>query len=444
MSSLTAHRPLAGLVVVLLLVGAGCGGETSPSPTSSASASTTAGPTGTASPSASATASGASSPSSAPTATPAPSTPVPTGAWQQLDDFPIGDAFLVADVVVTETGFIAIGAAPAAGQDADGVRQGIVWTSADGLAWQRTADRAFTGATLLDAVNLDGVVYVFGHVSQCPVFDDECPDQGDAGTEVWRSTDGAAWQALPRSASLRAGLIDGCAAAAGRLACFGSTGEEVVATLWISDDGTSWQASTSLAGMDPISALADAGPGMVAFGTQYDLDNDTVATIAGTSADGQVFEPASVPTDAAVTIADLSEGPAGLLAVGSRDDPAAGGAPLGIVFRSESGLDWSGGPEPAFAGVRLEQLERLADGYLVIGSVPAEAGEVSAPTAAWSSADGVSWLSLGVLGDAPVSEITGVASTLGGVVVFGVELDEDISQPGTVHAWFAPLPLPLP
>ena len=67
----------------------------------------------------------------------------------------------------------------------------------------------------------------------------------------------------------------------------------------------------------------------------------------------------------------------------------------------------------------------------------------AAPVAAWFSRDGVSWLSLGALGDAPVSEVTGMASTPAGVL-FGIDYGDDISQVGTVHGWFAPLELLAP
>jgi hypothetical protein len=352
----------------------------------------------------------------------------------------VGNAFLVSAVAATADRFIAVGAEPSAGQDLDGVRQGVVWTSADGLTWDRATNAEFAGATLLHAVNLDGDVYLLGYVSDCPVLDDECAGQADAGMAVWSGRDDGerGWQAHPLSQTLRAGQIDGCAAAAGRLACFGSEGEEVVATLWLSNDGSDWQRSTELAEMDPISALAAGGPGMVAFGTQYDLGTDTIATRAGASGNGTTFEAAALPADLAVAIDQVTDGPAGLVAVGYRDDPATGAA-TGAVLRSTDGLGWSGGPEPAFAGVRVQLVHALAGGYLVIGSVPDSPSDSSAPVAAWFSSDGVSWTALGSLGNAPVSEIAGAATTSAGVVVFGVDYGDDISQAGTVHAWFAPL-----
>jgi hypothetical protein len=428
-------RGLARLAVLLAVALLGCssGVETGPSATTS---DPLAGGTPT-----------PTTPSGTPlTPSPRPATTAPTTsgaplAWQYMADFPAGEAFLVASVAAPAGGFAAVGAEPAPGQDIEGVRQGVVWRSTGGSppGWQRVADPMFSGATLLHAVELDGRLYVLGYLSPCPAGDDVCAAESDAGIAVWRATDDGGFESLPRDRLMRDALTDGCLGALGKLVCFGSAGDEVAATVWLSDEGVIWQASSALGGMDQLTALAAGGPGIVAFGTQYDAVLDRVDTRAAVSTDGTTFEPALLPAGLAATITDVASGPAGLLAVGYEED-AETGAVSGVVLRSADGLTWSGGAAPSLRGVRAQSVLALADGYLVLGPMPDDPSDARAPLVAWRSSDGTTWQLAGRLEDASVSELTAAVAAEQGVVVFGVDFGAELSDPAVVHAWFTPLP----
>jgi hypothetical protein len=431
--------PAAKLVVALLAVGvvAACAApdidptpsvpRVSPAPATSTPA---AAPTGQ------------SSPSEPTVPTPEPhetepvppiGTPPPDGSgWRQVEGFPGGGALRVSAVAGTEGGFVAVGAEPAAGEEPDGVRQGLIWTSSDGLAWLRVADPAFHGASLDGIAELDGSLYVFGFYSLCPAFDDDCPDTADTGNAAWRGSVAGGWERLVLPATLRDAVIDGVTAAAGQLVAYGTYGDDVTQAIWSSGDGERWDETTDMGDMDYVAAVVTAPAGMAALGTHYDFEADIIEARAAFSADGRSFGEASVPSGVFAAIEGVADGPAGLLAVGNvvpADEPDSGAA----VLASSDGREWTSRPADAFANASVWAAFGLDGGYLVIGSQVAPGSEGRSVGRAWQSADGVGWRALPGFDAVPFSEVTGAAITGRGVIVFTVDLSDE--EP-VVRAWF--------
>jgi len=423
----------ASLGALLLLVVVACAtSEAPPTPPEQTALPTPAGPTDPAQPTPT-DASPTASPATVPTDLPHSPTPADAG-FAQIAGFPADGALSVSAAISTAGGFVAVGAEPATGQGVDGVRQGVVWTSADGESWQREADEAFHGASLDHVAELDGSLYAFGFHSLCASFDEECPDTGSAGNAGWRRTAAGEWQRLELPASMRSGAVEGVGVAGGWLVARGSYGDDVVAAIWLSDDGQRWQAITELAGLDYVAdaVTPPGGAGMVLLGTAYDFETDTIALMAALSDGGGQFRPAVVPAGISATIEGVAEGPAGLIAVGNlvpADVPGSGA----VALSSSDGAEWRSLPADAFAGTSVWAVHGRDDGYLVLGSQVVPGMDGLSAGRAWWSADGRAWTGLTFDG-LTFSELTGSAAGDAGAVAFTVELTGDVP---VVRAWHA-------
>jgi hypothetical protein len=130
-------------------------------------------------------------PTLAPDATPLP-TPVPPcsrppelpagGGIVELEDFPLAGALEVTDVTWTGSRFVAVGVAPLASTDFGGPRQGIVWTSCDGVEWQELVDPALQYVTPMSVAAIGADTFILGILSVCGAEAEEgCEDVAEAG-----------------------------------------------------------------------------------------------------------------------------------------------------------------------------------------------------------------------------------------------------------------------
>ncbi len=452
MAHITArHVAVIAMVSVVALVGA-C--EATVPPVTPTPAPASNGPTVAPSPpvspttTPSATVSAAPTASAAPSATPGPTTsptaaatasPV-TSAWQYLDDFPAGDAIEVAAVTHTTGGYIAVGSEPAEGQGFFGVRQGVVWTADDGAAWRRSTPEAFVDSTLLHVVEMAQTPYIFGVRSVCDLADDECDDLPDAGVTVW-TDDGTGWQRLPQSPVLKDAFLAGVVAMDDTLVAYGDSGQSLQATAWTSTDGVTWEASTELAGMDPISAAAAGPDGLVAFGTRLLRGSGRIATVAAYSVDGRNFEPVDLPSGLELVIDSVAWGAAGFVAVGADEEAqATGGKPA--VLASLDGRSWEEVPlDDAFAATSLRQVRATPAGYLLIGSRPSRGDPQRDTGLSWQSADGRKWVGEALFGGGHYRLYSGSAVGPTGAVAVALDYqDEPATGPlSTIRIWFAPM-----
>lgn len=116
-----------------------------------------------------------------------------------------------------------------------------VWTSTDGIAWKQATDAADwqerAGAAV--AVKDDALYVLGGEVGfTCSPLPDCVPPYFN---DVWRSTDGAAWELVTDAAgwSPRPGHV--CKVMSGQFVCFGGFGLiENPMDMWVSPDGDSW------------------------------------------------------------------------------------------------------------------------------------------------------------------------------------------------------------
>jgi hypothetical protein len=368
-------------------------------------------------------------------------TGAPFGPFAKLDSFPVSGAFEVTDVSTTPSGYVAVGFGGLNGADYYGLRQGIVWTSVDGINWTELIDPSLVNVSPLRVVSRGSDLFMTGTLSACSELDDNCTDVAQAGNGVWRSSNGGPWELLPQLPDMQNGLVDNMFLATDRLVVFGAVGDADETTVWMSQDGAAWTSTTDLAGMDPVTAMAVGPAGFTAFGTYYDESLLDVVLVAATSSDGTHFSPASVPSINGAGIDDLAAGPAGMVGVGFRSSEALDIA--GVALQSADGLTWvqATNGDGTFAGSAAQTVHPLpGGGFVALGYKPRADDYILQDGAAWFSADGSDWKLIARL-DGAFSQLSTSALGSGGVVVFAAEqTDIDADTVGSIiHAWFAPL-----
>jgi hypothetical protein len=280
-----------------------------------------------------------------------------------------------------------------------------------------------------------------GYLSACSVLDDTCTDVAQAGNGIWRSTNGGAWELLAQNPDMQNGLVDDMFLAGDRLIVVGASGEEEHATVWMSQDGTTWDATTDLAGMESIDSMAVGPAGFSAFGTIYDDAAFDVVLFGATSSDGAHFTAASAPQLLGTGIDDLAAGPAGMSGVGYHLTDLFDQS--GAAVHSADGANWteSTNSDGTFAGSALQTIHALVGGgYVAVGYTQRNDDFGTLDGVVWFSADGSDWV-LTARVDPGFSTLEATALGASGMVIFASEQvdlpDDDIGS--VVHAWFAPL-----
>ncbi len=143
---------------------------------------------------------------------------------------------------------------------------GVAWISHDGRTWQRSSDANaahIANVRMPCCLNDSGIStigdYIYAFVTTSPAID----ASGVDGVEVWRSADGMAWQRSAELAGSRGVLIDGVARNDnGILAVSGAK----PAVSWYSTDGETWTRTAnvpSLIARTEYFALGAAGSAFV-------------------------------------------------------------------------------------------------------------------------------------------------------------------------------------
>jgi hypothetical protein len=231
----------------------------------------------------------------------------------------------VRAVTVGGPGFVAVG------NEVGGPNRGAaaVWVSADGRSWQRVTSDSFTGPgsrAMGDVTTLGSRVVAGGQIGR------------DAG--VWVSEDGLTWEvAYPVTPSI--GLdqhILSVAATQQGLVAVGAketSANSWDAALWVSEDGLTWDeaATNNFAlggpGSQIMTAVATAGPGLVAVGQEHP-DNQTPEafnSVVWTSVDGTKWTrlPEPIEDNRGLQLWSVVGTNTGIIAVGwqTTDSPAS-------------------------------------------------------------------------------------------------------------------------
>jgi hypothetical protein len=314
--------------------------------------------------------------------------PIAASSWSR-HDLAIDGPALTA-VVVGGPGYIA-----AAGIDESSA---AIWTSPDGLTWTRTAQP--TGPGRVAALTAGGPGFV-------------AVGSRSGRAAVWTSSDGLAWAAVPDSQDFASPTAGGLAqmsavtnAGPGLVAVGvesgggGMTGQQ--GAVWTSVNGTEWRKAPVPDPGDWIHDVVAGGPGLVAVGSSQPVGSAQETAAVWTSTDGNLWTRVpDGPAFANAFIGSVLAGPKGLAAVGNGLDPKTG-AFHPMTWVSSDGLSWTGavaGSEPppasptrAFDGSAIADLAAVGGGLLAVGLDNRMGPDSALQTIAiWSSSDGVTW-----------------------------------------------------
>lgn len=312
--------------------------------------------------------------------------------------------------------------------------EGAAWLSDDGSVWRRVPNTAgvLGGAgeqVLVSIVSLPDRLVAVGADSS----------GGDLDGAVWLSEDGSVWRRVPDTAGVLGGSGDQAMLSVvtfgSRLVAAGydSTGADVDAAVWLSDDGSEWSRLP-----DPVGAfggfgdqvmgtIVAGGPGLVAAGSDsFGGDLDAAVWF---SPDGVAWQ--RVPAVESVwggaeaqSILALVVGGPGVVAVGY---DSAGGEADASVWLSVDGMEWtrrSGDPTTLGAGGDQLMSAVMADGPRLIAVGHDGTGD-DLDAAVWFSMDGVDWLPVAqgeaALGGPGTQSALSVTVAPTGVVVVGYD-----------------------
>lgn len=255
-------------------------------------------------------------------------------------------------------GFVAVGSV--AGPDGDGAA--AVWVSEDGITWSRVPhDEAVFGGPALEEM-LDVTAGGPGLVA----VGWENPLEGwDASAAVWTSTDGLTWERVrhdentfggTRMQMMWAVTTDGSRLVAGGHDGLwsGSGGPGQPAAVWISPDGLTWtrvshqeQLTTGRGGNGDWAVMHDViagGPGFVGVGRIGWCSAGCDETgAAWTSVDGNTWQRSQVEQAVGIPYTHMNgvvEFAGMLVGVGRGFDPASGRGPAVLWMSLDNGESW--------------------------------------------------------------------------------------------------------
>lgn len=351
------------------------------------------------------------------------------------------------------------------GFDANGTPRAMVWTSSAGASWVGAPLVAGEGPSqVADATDYRGITVAVG-------------SEGDGANQqasAWNSRDGGPFRSVPVP------FTDGMSAmslvTAGELGYFATGTVDGHFALWQSTDGQQWsevpgaeQVITSIPGAT-VTSLLDVGQNVYAAGW---VEPGAVPQAAlWASGDGLHWHlvdtaPTSFTGTYGRVIYSLAPLGPGLVAVGAIDagsgwEPASWISPNGLSWSLPS-TDFPAGPTTASGGVDLGPSGGAA--ALSVADVPSldslgpvvAAGGGPYGQAAWRSADGLHWTSLGMPGAeagsgswraglvGATSSQTVIADRRAGEPYVIVDSSGVWSQPSSQPAMFGPIrPTALP
>ena len=285
-------------------------------------------------------------------------------AWDHSLQLEPPDRAGVARIVEHDGGLIAAGSR----FEPEGESELLVWASPDGSQWTESVVSAFPfpyepspSALAAGEPGLVLAVDTTGWVQA-----------EEPGTDLWVSSDGTAWTAVPPSESGLEGIgIADIAAIGGRFAATGSECDAngCIFSVWTSEDGARWSPV-------PGTEVTDRAPVLEPL---LRLGDD-LAWIAGGavlgSADGLVWSPiGTLPESfAALDLTDASVTGLGLTVTTHRwpAEDAVFEPPDADVWFSATGAAWERIPDPdgLLSDAWVWQVASLGDRILVLGEVP--------------------------------------------------------------------------
>ena len=382
-------------------------------------------------------------PSSTPPATSSPSavSPALTLAWTQVMGSTSGSPLLVdGDTIMSAIPF---GGGYLLAGNAGAGQRAVVWRSADGVTWQRIeSGPSFADSTISTLVAIPSGVLAIGTAA---TLDSLCSGGEGTNCNpvspirLWTSSDGITWQRLPDAATAPFGRasLGPVVAGPGGLVLFGwhqpvSSSAPTTPAEWTSADGRTWTAQTQFATAFPdgvVEGLVALTDGYAAVGRNTGLGSGHAAGTAWFSGDGRTWTMATVPVSAATDEqTSIYAGASGLLAVGSNTTRTFWSSADG---RSWTSVDLATVPFSATSSSPV----LVDDGSRIVAIGIDHAGAAGG----WVSTDGVAWQPIAGFEPAATGPIPQIPNTdtglsaIGALGPRGVVLSTE-SGPGTLFS----------
>jgi hypothetical protein len=331
-------------------------------------------------------------------------------------------------LALLEDGLIAVGI----GVGDDGRPDGAVLVSADGVGWDRVAERddALTTGVVLP---LGGVIEAdFGLI----MLGGSCQSSGPCGIRpsVWFSSEGTTWELIPHDPAVfgsQGWIADATVTESGVVAVglrFDDNEEGFAPAVWSSTDGLSWaldwtglvqpvfenQAMPIINGngfslMEAVAVTTEGG--LVAVGSVCDVADGQYECTAAvwTSTDGKAWNP--IPHDRSVFASSIPGGQTVMTGIVTSDETilaiGTDNGTTAIAWKSSDGVTWTRLelPEAMLEIAGLSAVAVTVDGFVVAGPGPTASPNDSTVTA-WFSPDLSAWTQADELGAGTVAAIS--------------------------------------
>ena len=279
--------------------------------------------------------------------------------WRRIEGFPAANGSVALAVASIGQRVVV------AGRDNAGA---ISWASTDGVQWSVAppagALEGPAGATRMTSVVAWKNRFVAAGYSDDPAHNTET-------AAVWSSTDGLTWQRVGiGNPAFQAAHVLGLAASAAGLVAIGTTGSETRGTgvAWSSPDGTAWTRSASAALANGIPrAVTPFGSGFAAVGLRAQDDGALSWTSgAGSAWDAAPDQPSLRVGTSPARMMGLAAVNGGLVGVGWKSDAGNGSA---AAWRTADGLTWQRDTQPpSFSGAEMTAVVASDAGLVAVGT----------------------------------------------------------------------------
>ena len=253
--------------------------------------------------------------------------------WERLPDSPAFAGAAMAAVVEAGPGLVAVGSTASARNFSGSTDEAVVWTSSDdGETWERQTADSFAGAGMVDVAAFGSGLVAVG--------------SDGSGTVVWTSDDGATWERVEDPGGVLAGAKPNDLHGGGERLVMVGVDASFDGVIWTSGDGARWTRIPEAGGIfsgAPVWGVTERGGRLVAVGQTLGGGGAAVWV----SDEGALWERVALDSNfLGATMLGVAAGDDGLAAFG------LSAADSTVVWSSGGGTTWAQVPaDPeAFGG----------------------------------------------------------------------------------------------
>ena len=170
------------------------------------------------------------------TTVPTPLPSAPAMNWQRAPEDPVFDQAVIWSVTAGGPGLVATGGSH---NDQGMMIDGIIWTSEDGISWQRIDDPSFATSVPEEEIRYGNFGVGIRDAAEGPNGVVAVGFDGDVAA-TWYSPDGLEWSPVKDAAIQRDGLVNLLAVTAGGPGWVAVGDVDMDGGIWVTEDGLDW------------------------------------------------------------------------------------------------------------------------------------------------------------------------------------------------------------